>query len=335
MYPILPKILAVITRKDRYKVDIEWSSNSWTHNVFRLWELIFWRREGVKPEMSVSAHRDKDGIKVVYYCHSFESVIALFETHVREALKWRFKLPYKIWIPIIQTPSGIPVLASPYLFAIALDANGPDNQRSTLSTTLTYAHTCTGSNLVLVVGALDNNDQTFTGATYATVAVTNVDNYNQVTAVRMWTGIQTAPTTGSNNIVITVTLPPTNWLDGVSTSYSGCAQTGQPDSFAQNSGAAGSTLTTTTTVVATGCWLWGCGDARSALLDASTMTLRARSTNDEPVAGDSNGTVGTGSQSLQISEAPGTGDQKSLLIMSISPFVAVVTVSRLLLMGVG
>jgi len=80
--------------------------------------------------------------------------------------------------------------------------------------------------------------------------------------------------------------------------YTGASQTGIPDS--QNTGAATSNLTLSTTVVGTGCWLVSV--ARNALNGIPTAgtgtTVRENDAAYAIATGDSNGTVGTGSQSM-------------------------------------
>src|SRR5690349_16076088 len=70
---ILPAILAILTNHPRYLPKIEWANDSCVHNIFRLYELIFWRRVGIRAELSSYL---KDG-RTSYYCHSWESVFAL------------------------------------------------------------------------------------------------------------------------------------------------------------------------------------------------------------------------------------------------------------------
>ncbi len=147
---ILPQILATLTGS-RYQVvrgrDFEWSDNSWTHNAFRVYELIFGRRYGIRHEMSASC--DHDG-NTIYAAHSREAVFALAERYVRDLfLSWQFA---KIYIPIMQTTQGIPVFASPYLFAIA-NTNSAQSTRTGSPTTNTLSsYSITGSNVSLFVG---------------------------------------------------------------------------------------------------------------------------------------------------------------------------------------
>lgn len=126
------------------------------------------------------------------------------------------------------------------------------------STSLTIAHTCTGSNLILLVGVLVTTTETdvITGVTYNSIAMTRVTTHGLVVNAGLGSSMYfyylIAPSTGANNIVITASASHT--LRGVSTSYTGVRQASQPD--AANSGTAdvANTITTSVTTVANNCW---------------------------------------------------------------------------------
>lgn len=115
--------------------------------------------------------------------------------------------------------------------------------------------------------------------------------------------------------------------------YAAAKQTGQPDSSASATGIA--TLALTTTVVAANCWL--------------ACALRNRTAGGTPTAGsgttlrvsgsgissyDSNGTVGTGAQSLNVSAAGGNAILGYVVSMAPSVAGGAASVSTQLLMGV-
>ena len=81
---ILPTIAATLTNHDRYLVkpgrDFEWSSELWTHNVFRFLGMIFGERYGIRP--SVCSWNDAQG-NSYQVAYTFEAQCALFETWVR------------------------------------------------------------------------------------------------------------------------------------------------------------------------------------------------------------------------------------------------------------
>lgn len=92
--------------------------------------------------------------------------------------------------------------------AVAFDAVGPSSAGATAAgaTSVTFAHTCTGSNTLLIVGtAVGVNGTPATSATYAGVTMTSlgkVSTNNQASGfVEMWYLV--APATGTNNVIIT------------------------------------------------------------------------------------------------------------------------------------
>jgi len=83
--------------------------------------------------------------------------------------------------------------------AIAFDATTDGG--NTTATSLTYSHTCTGSNRILfvsVIGAIGSDN--VTGATYAGAAMTLVDK--QASARSTYLFYLIAPATGANNVVV-------------------------------------------------------------------------------------------------------------------------------------
>src|SRR5579872_3571373 len=82
----LPALAVLLTGKDRHLPEIVWSDNSWVHNIFRVFEMIFWRRDGIRAESSVAVADGKVFIKLF----TFEAACAHFEALVRNA----FKVPW-------------------------------------------------------------------------------------------------------------------------------------------------------------------------------------------------------------------------------------------------
>lgn len=318
MRRILPKILAVLTRHNRMLVeagkDFEWSASSWTHNIFRVYELIFGRRDGIKAEISSWQRHGKN----YQVAHSWEGSCALVETAIRGL--FRKRVPIEVWIPVMQTPQGIPVFLSPYLFAIAWDAaSGMQNNASSAGSPNSLSHTCTGSNLVLVVGTTgDSTTDHLTDIQYNSVSGT-ISQRKQYPSDRwQYLSIFTNPATGVHNID---TVGLVSWSQSGGTSYSGCAQSGQPDSSNNVNTTSTTSISVSTTVVATGCWLVGM--IYSGYTSGSWTNATIRGTSFSTVGQavvDSNATVGTGSQSLT-----GTGSPSAsyvFVIMSIAPVAA-------------
>lgn len=136
--------------------------------------------------------------------------------------------------------------------------------------TLTFSHTCTGSNLILFVHATTNvNSDTVTGITYNGVAMTFIDS--QVNGADRFEYLYYLinPATGAHNVVVTANTS-ANSLAGESVSYTGAKQTGQPDNHAKQN-VVGGTQTLTLTTVANNCW--------TVLVTTTSATTPAASTN--------------------------------------------------------
>lgn len=245
--------------------DFEWSQQSWTHNVFRFYELVFGRTYGpngigdtIRKESSTMWTRDG----VYHACHSWESVFALVETLVRGFFRSLKPIPIRISIPVLQTPQGFPIFASPYIFAIALDATSSAANVNAISTT--FAHTNTGSNLYMsyaLSAATTNTNQTVSTITYNAVGATSIDVQNDNATNNRITELwyQVGPATGANNVVVTYANQPGSFFNVGVASYSGVSQTGQPDAFGKNtSGASNVTsMAKSITTVADNCWIVG------------------------------------------------------------------------------
>ncbi len=191
--------------------------------------------------------------------------------------------------------------------AIAFDANANGLQITGGSTfTLTYSHTCTGSNRILFVSAATVEDAggtpvTITGVTYNGVALTQIGTYSAETPApsaqmsSLWYLI--APATGANNVAISSSVN-VFAIIGASASYTGAAQSGQPDAFTVATPANTASFSQSATVVATGCWLMaGSKNDGGAASAGSGTTARVNAATGISMM-DSNGTVSTGSQSL-------------------------------------
>lgn len=317
MRDILPLLMAFITRHPRYEVkpgiNFEWNDKMWTHNIFRTYEMLFGRRFGIKAESS--AYYNSETKKTMVAFHSLESVIAYAEAFVRGKIPRRF--PYKIWIPVLQTPQGFPIFASPYIFAIALDTSADGGTSSSVS--LTYAFTATGSNIFLHTGYLGHTtSDAVTAVTWNTTEVLTQMATSIKIANTRYTGTwgRANATSGTHNMVIAFS---TGSVWAGTASYSGVSSSTPPDSTASNGGTT-TALTVTTTVVASNCWLIGAGGgAVSGPLAGGTGTTQRQTIDGQSTLFDSNGTVGTGSQSLQET---GSSQGMDMIVCSIAPFSA-------------
>ncbi len=206
--------------------------------------------------------------------------------------------------------------------ALAFDAIAGADDFSGSATSLTYAHTCTGANRLLVVTvALVGATDDVTGVTYNGVALTRIGFVGNAgtQACASFLYYLIAPASGANNVVISVS--PGQNISGRSVSYTGAKQTGQPDSSATNNTSTGTTLALTTTVVATGSWL------ASSYFNLNGRTIPV-GTSDRggSMLADSNGTVSTGSNT-QTWTTDTSGSAQVGVIASIAPAIDSVSVS--------
>lgn len=200
----------------------------------------------------------------------------------------------------------------PYRFAIAVDSTS-----GVAGNTPTQSHTCTGSNLVLNIFALGDVSDNLLSITYNLVACSPGTKIQNPTDRWIYAYILAGPATGANNIVAAGL----TFCELGAISYTGASQTGQPDSVntVDQHSAPSTTHTLTTTVVNTGSWIWGACYGPLSFV-SGTGTVRGTTTNGAGMA-DSNGTVGTGSQTITITTSNDAGVQ---VVMSILPTGGVV-----------
>lgn len=219
--------------------------------------------------------------------------------------------------------------------AIAFDTKVHLSDSGGSVTSKTQAFTTSGSNRYLVVFTEGSTvSDRITGVTYAGVSMVQATNggvgYKGDSGRYLSTFVLANPTTGTNNIVISSS--PADIIGASMLSFTGCQQTNTPDSNNTATQVAGLTFTLTTTVVATGCWLtcFGHGNVNA---DGTGGTSRGETYADGYASEDSNGTVGTGSQSISFGSLSLVD---SGLVISIAPTagVATTTNTNLLMMGV-
>lgn len=248
MKTLLPKLMVKITGKARYLPVIKWSDKSLVHNFFRLYELIFWRRVGIRAEMTTVY----DNGKLYRYFHSVESVFAHVETLIREAFKLRFRFPYHLVVFRYTIPVGFGIIESPYLFAIAHDADVPDVTNGFSGTsTRTWTHTNTGSDLLLVgvysIWQDVAGTGTITANTYNSVTLVKTDGLAQA-SMRSEQWYLKAPASGGNTFSVTLT-GNHDAKKYASSSYTGCDQSSPADAHNTATGSSGDPTVSVTTGV--------------------------------------------------------------------------------------
>lgn len=333
---IPPTVLALLTGADRYFPKIDWASDNWTHNVFRVYELIFGRRFGIRAEITSWNGMGNRGM----IAHSFEGACTVLESYARAYLKsWRL-VPFRVYVPMMQTVGGFPVPASPWLFAIAIDTTTQDYSGSA-GTVVDVAHTAGGSDRFAWAGFFYQKatTTTVTAMTYDSVSMVATANTpqsipangNNSQEVFLY-GLASPTTTTNATVSVTFAAAYLGAYLAVVT-YTGCQSSSTADASTSASGtAAGSTLTLTT--IADNCWLvgfWRCEIGGGVAGTNTTM----RYNNTDGGIGDTNAAqTPAGSYSVAYSFASAIYGG---IAASFGPFVAVaVNLKRdFLLTGVG
>jgi len=161
------------------------------------------------------------------------------------------------------------------------------------STSLTYSHTCTGSNRILFVGILTGGtNDIVTGVTYGGVSMSQV-NKQVATNGYMYSYILIAPATGANNVVVSVS--PTQDIWSASASYTGATQSSQPHqqgTAVQASGTSFASQSLTPTLTNTWHISWFRSSANLIIAAGSGTTKRqSPATSTEMMIADSNGEI--------------------------------------------
>lgn len=299
-----------------------------TNRIFRTFEYLFGRKAGIRHEMTAINLRGK----TIYAPHSFEAHIALLEWRIKEFFK-SFNLG-KVYIPILYTPEGFPVFASPYLFAIALDTSASQNDGTT-----SFSYTVTGSNPILIAGVHGGGGTTSNSATYNSVGLTSRQeqlSHNSKFPQTMFADAGIA--TGAHTFAASA---PSGYAGCWVASYSGANQTGVPDNTAQ-------TIATTTSQVqsittnANNCWvvygIFYANGSGSSSFSAGTVTQRQSNEGQQLKMGDSNGAISpAGSTSATGTVTDATGNW-GIQALSFAPAGAITGIGRsllLTLLGVG
>ena len=205
--------------------------------------------------------------------------------------------------------------------AIAYDAVSVG---SATGTSLTVAHTCTGANLVLIVGLKENNveAETCTGITYNGVALTKITGLLHPPAYNVYNSLWYLinPSTGANNIVASFSA--SIWCRASGVSYTGCKQSGIPDASGTNEQTDTATYNTSLTSVADNCWHIMHVQNGTGNHAAGTATTIRGTASDSNIADSNSAKTPAGSVTLQVTGTAATWDWSSAII-TLAPYVAV------------
>lgn len=259
---VLPALMAVITQHERYQTkagrDFEWTHASYVHDVFRLYEVIFWRRYGIRCENSVGMEYI-DGKKIITKnFYTIEAGLVHMEGLVRIAIKEiaRFRLPklfpFRIHIPmaIFVTPIGqFGLPTSPYLFAVALDGtNTGNNNTGTSLSSFTWTQDCAGSNRFFASGWGVPLTDDRTSSTFDGVSCTNIQKA-QTGGLTRWSYLDylVGPHTGTA-LTFTGNFSQADPGLGASATYTGVASSLDGSNSGTSTAATSQTVSITTTV---------------------------------------------------------------------------------------
>lgn len=206
--------MATITGKPRHKVDVlVWNWHCWTQNIFRVWEMIFWRAceygedGGLKTQrLELSWEPVQIGKKEVWRVtpHTFEAKIGQIEGQARQQLdiliaKFIY-LPRAIEILALAMSSGQPLAIPLALGVVAYDNS---NINATNGTTVTVTFTLTGSNLYIVgIPFINSNTDGMTNVKWNTSeTLTKLQTAHAPFSQYIYIFGLINPTSGSHNLV--------------------------------------------------------------------------------------------------------------------------------------
>lgn len=200
--------------------------------------------------------------------------------------------------------------------AIAYDTSSTSNNGGP---TLTYSHTCSGSNRLLVIGIdgpLSGTGNTITSVTYGGVAMTQVSGSPIDKGGRFfYLYYLVNPTIGANNI--SVTFSSTDYIAITAASYSGVLQTGQPDATNTSQVTSGASNTVAVTTIADRCWVMGASRSASNATGQAGTTIRQNAGNALALIDSNQPKTPAGSYTLGLNLTP--NQDNAMIAASFSP----------------
>lgn len=244
----------------------------------------------------MSSYPDENG-DTVYVCHSWESVFALAETNIREMLKFKKLLPFRLVVPQLLTPIGPMAFPSPYLFAIAWSVSVDGSNGSAGSRT--WSMTTVGGDNMLFVSAFCDVAHTVSAANYDTTGANQsmalIDSSSTIYYHTTW---HLEGLTNIGAVTVGVTATSSTFTYSLSVSYSGVKQTSQPRNHNITFSAATASMDSTAISVAGNSWLIGGGLTNNAGGNWDGAYLRLNTAGTYHTVYDSNGPLSAGNQVL-------------------------------------
>lgn len=159
--------------------------------------------------------------------------------------------------------------------AIAFDAATDGGNNSGITDSLTFSHTCTGTDLVLWVGLsgdVSAGADDISSVTYAGAALSLVGKVQGTSSRWVYLYVKTNPATGANDVVITA--GSSHYLIGVACSYTGAHIT-QPDGTpVTGSNVSDTSLSLQVTTTVDNAWAVMVGHADNGITGAGTATTQ-------------------------------------------------------------
>ena len=311
----LAELLAFVTGAKRYRPEIKWSSMLWTHNIFRVYEMIFWRRVGIRCESAQWQNLDHSEHRIAY---TFEARCKFLEADIRALFKRLASIRVYVLQPVATMGVFDPRLL-PYAFAIAAQAY------TKAATQTTTPHTASsvvvsGSNTLLVTSAWRPANATtptsvvFNTSENATKAETDTSTPNSggYYGSEIWYLFGATATTANNVLTFTGGGNSFQYL----LQYTGVVN--QNTSGTSSGGVAYSSLAcfrSFTPSTANGWVLWfGAGDGSLATgVYNSTGAMRSTVPSSDWCAADSGATVAVSAVSYGYTNSSGTKGSLSIL----------------------
>lgn len=285
-----PKIMATVTQAPRYTPEINWVKGSWSSNAFRLWELVFGRKLGIRPEGALQSG--------VFYAFSVEARLVHGEYLLRQGIKkFLSTRPRLVWVPVATLQPAIVGMPHKglqhYRLAVAFDTGVWTHGNGVNPAVFSY--TATGSNIAMLL--MTGNGTTTSAVSFNAAAMSNGANWSASTydQTSMWTLLNA--TSGAHNVSVTNATNPA--LPVIIVTYSGVDNTAginvQSASGTTGSGRSSNPTTAFTTTQA-GCWGIGLIEDPDTFSGGTnsitTMRVQPAFGGDTMYAGDSNGGLG-------------------------------------------
>lgn len=339
---VLPWIVSAATGQARYLPKIEWSEESWTHNAFRAWEYIAFRKYGVRPEATTTAYHDEEGrVYVRRAFHSVEALIAHTEAMARVEIANTKAFILGEDLPYGYMPRPLIAGASLVIFGVELHLTGNSfvapfvigavandaatSSTATNGTSFNYSHTATGSDRAAISFHNTQAGDVATGVTYNSVSMTQVTKLDAGSTG--WYGFNyvyklVAPSTGSQSVAHTASS--SGWMRGCVETFTGCDQTDPVDSYG-SANVNGTSNKPSITIIGSGVWICSAvmwDNSTPAQVSGALITKRAGTGADFQI-GDSNGTVSAGTYTTYGWTLSISAQRSTVFNVGVQPPVAV------------